>query len=105
MITTEVLQKVQLVEGEFTPSEASSVVQSLIDEKINFHKIQRLCSNIHDELCETEYPNSRIAELMDEKLKAKAIISEARTLGYDLKIEGTLEMTFVKRNYNKKNNG
>ena len=97
MVTAEVLQKVQLVEGEFTPSEASSVVQSLIDEKINFHKIQRLCSNIHDENCETKYPNSRISELMDEKIKAKEIIAEARSLGYDLKIEGTLELTFVKR--------
>ena len=98
MVATEVLQKVQLVEGEFTPSEASSVVQALIDEKINFHKIQRLCSNIHDEQCDTVYPNNRITELMGEKTKAKEIIAEARALGYDLKIEGTLELTFVKRN-------
>ena len=41
---TEVIQKVQLVEGKFTPSEAADVVSSLISEKINFHKIQRLSS-------------------------------------------------------------
>ena len=38
--TTEL--KVQLVKGEFTSSEAYDVILSLIDEKINFHKIQIL---------------------------------------------------------------
>ena len=35
-------QKFQLVKGDFSPSEASDVIMSLIDEKINFHQKQRL---------------------------------------------------------------
>ena len=38
-------QKFQLVKGDFTPSEASDVIMSLIDEKINFHQKQRLLLN------------------------------------------------------------
>tara|TARA_R110001583_G_scaffold31463_5_gene107602 strand:+ start:464 stop:616 length:153 start_codon:yes stop_codon:yes gene_type:complete len=33
--TEEVSQKIQLVKGEFTPSEASHIIMNLIDEKIN----------------------------------------------------------------------
>ena len=33
-------QTIQLVKGEFTPSEAAHVIVGLIDEKINFHKIE-----------------------------------------------------------------
>lgn len=35
-------RRIQLVDGTFTPTEASDVINALIDEKINFHKIQRL---------------------------------------------------------------
>lgn len=92
----ETLQKVQLVEGTFTPSEASDVISALIDEKINFHKLQRLslCEGHQD--ANTTYPDGRIGELMREKDIAKDIIREARTMGYQLQIDGTLEITFVK---------
>lgn len=92
----ETLQKVQLVEGKFTPSEASDIVNALIDEKINFHKLQRLslCEGHQD--ADTEYPDGRIGELMREKDVAKAIIQEARAMGYKLQIDGILELTFVK---------
>jgi len=34
-------QKINLVDGNFTVSEASDVVLTLLNEKINFHKLQR----------------------------------------------------------------
>ena len=93
---TQTEQKIQLVEGTFTPSEASDVISALIDEKINFHKLQRIsmCEGHKD--ANTSYEDGRVAELHNEKKTAKEYIAQARREGYNLKIDGVLEITFVK---------
>lgn len=89
-------QKIQLVDGEFTVSEASDVVLSLLNEKINFHKLQRLS------LCEgfsgadTEYPDGRIGELEREKSIAKDFFAQARESGVSIVINGTLKISIKK---------
>ena len=92
----KVTQQVNLVEGMFTPSEALDVVQALIDQKINFHKIQRLSWREGHDNCNTEYPDGRIAELMEEKKKVRAYINELRANGNLIKIDGRLSLTEVK---------
>lgn len=94
MLLTEVSQKIQLVEGRFTPSEASDVVSALIDEKINFHKLQRLKIWEGDQNAPADYANGRILELKEEKKKAKDFIREARLEGRNVRIEGVLRITF-----------
>ena len=91
---TEVLQKVQLVDGKFTPSEAAHVISALIEEKINFHKIQRLSLCEGNEDSNLSYPNGRIAELMEEKKVAKDFLAKARAQGVNVRINGVLEITF-----------
>ncbi len=93
---TNTEQKIQLVEGSFTPSEASDVISALIEEKINFHKLQRIsmCEGHQD--ANTTYPDQRVVELYNEKKIAKDYIAQARKEGYNLKINGVLEITFVK---------
>jgi hypothetical protein len=86
-------QKIQLVKGEFTPSEASHIIMSLIDEKINFHKIQRLQIWEGNHKCNTEQLDGRIAELEKEKEIAREFINSTRGSGQNLKINGTLEIT------------
>lgn len=88
-------QEIQLVKGEFTPSEASDVVLSLIDQKINFHKIQRLQIWEGNHLCETEQLDDRIAELNQEKDRMRAILAKARATGSQLKINGILNITLA----------
>jgi len=91
----ETKQAIQLEEGEFTPSEASHVITSLLDEKINFHKLQRLqvCEgNAHSD---TAYTDTRIKELENEKRIAKEFIADIRSLGRNLKINGVLEITLA----------
>lgn len=95
LVTTK--QEVQLVEGEFTCSEASFVINELINEKINFHKLQRLRLCEGDENSDTRYANQRIAELENEKLIAKRYIDKARQEGYDVFIDGVLDIRFVKK--------
>lgn len=95
MVATEVKQQFNLIEGEFTPSEANDVVSALIDEKINFHKVQRLQQWMGDCDSDDSGLNGRIGELEEEKRKAKAFFAEARKAGTKLVISGKLEISFV----------
>ena len=89
-------QEVQLVEGLFTPSEANHIVNVLIEQKVNFHKLQKLrvCEGCED--ADTTYENNRIQELLNEKQTAKDYIAIARKEGYNVVINGTLNISFVK---------
>ena len=94
--TEKATQKIQLVKGEFTPSEASHVIVNLIDEKINFHKIQRLQIWEGNHKCKTDQLDGRIKELEEEKRIAKEFINSLRASGQNLKINGLIEITVAK---------
>ena len=86
-------QKIQLVDGTFTPSETADVVLALLNEKINFHKLQRIswCEGSAD--ADTKYPDSRIAELEKEKVVTKEFVTQVRHMGKKLRINGILEIS------------
>lgn len=86
-------QKIQLVEGTFSPSEALDIITSLLNEKINFHKLQRLSWYEGDSNANTKFPDTRIAELENEKAIAKTFINSIRSEGKRLKINGILNIT------------
>lgn len=96
MTKTITEQRVQLVKGSFTPQEATDVVLALLDEKINFHKLQRLrwCEGHFG--ADTSYADQRIAELEAEKVLTRNFIKQAREEGHCLKISGILEITIDK---------
>lgn len=91
MVKTE--QKVKLVDGTFTLSEANDVIQSLLDVKINFHKLQRLSWSEGDRNADTLYPDGRIKELLEEKIITKEFIDSLRGEGKRLRIDGTLKIS------------
>lgn len=94
MVNTEnKVQEIQLVKGTFTPSEASHVISSLLEEKINFHKIQRLQIWEGDCTRPATKLNNRIEELEKEKEVAKEFIAQMRKEGRNLKINGILEIS------------
>ena len=93
----QVNQKIQLVDGKFTPSEASHVVNCLIDEKINFHKLQALCWYEGNHDADTTYCDKREKELREEKKTAREYIKYAREHGFDVVINGVLDIKFVKK--------
>ena len=86
-------QKIELVKGEFTPSEASDIIMKLIDIKINFHKIQRLQIWEGNHKCKTNQLDGRIQELEKEKEIAREFINSKRGLGLNLIINGTLKLS------------
>ncbi|MCJ7468168.1 MAG: hypothetical protein MUO53_15930 [Maribacter sp.] len=91
--TEKTTQIIQLVKGEFTATEASQVIMSLIDEKINFHKIQRLQIWEGNHEYKTDLLDGRIKELVNEKKIASEFMAKTRDLGQKLKINGILEIT------------
>ena len=86
-------QTIRLVDGTFTTSEASFIVQALLDEKINFHKLQRLSTLEGNSDTKTSYDDGRIHELQNEKIMAKEFFSKIREQGLQLQIKGSLEIT------------
>lgn len=85
-------QTVQLVKGAFTPSQALDIVMSLINQKINYHKLQgmQLWEQNHNY---DEMPvNNRIDELEAQRAAAAAFIANARATGKQLQINGIIEM-------------
>ena len=96
MVTTKELHKIQLVDGEFTPSQAGSLLNSLIDQKIAYHKIQKWSVWEGNHNMDPRRSDDRIRELDIQKMLAKDIIDEARTQGCKIEIGGTLEIKFVK---------
>ncbi|MDG1572456.1 hypothetical protein OZ410_09025 [Robiginitalea sp. M366] len=97
-VKTETQTEVQLVRGTFTPSEAYDLMLGLIDEKINFHKLQRLrwCEGYFK--ADTSYADTRIAELEEEKQKVRQYIREARESGQLVRISGRVELTLDTEN-------
>ncbi len=91
----EVDQKIQLVDGCFTVSEAVDVINALINEKINFHKLQRLSMCEGLATADTLYPDGRIAELAQEKQIAQTFLATARKTGAKIKINGILEISIA----------
>ncbi len=95
MTTTEVMHKVNLVDGKFTAMEAKEVINSLIDEKINFHKIHRLAMCEGDINTDTTFDDSRVGQLMREKEDFRAIYLEAKKAGKQVKISGILNIEII----------
>lgn len=95
MVLTEVNQIILLVDGVFNPSEANDVVSALIGEKINHHKFQSLSMRIGNEHAETELHDARVKELEKEKDTLKRCFAEARAKGYQVRIDGFLQISFI----------
>ncbi len=95
MINTENIHKINLIDGIFSPSEASDIINSLIKEKINFHKLHRLSLFEGNVDSITQYDDSRINELMREKEDFKSMCKKVLLTGKNIKISGTLNIEII----------
>ncbi|WP_091868689.1 hypothetical protein [Pricia antarctica] len=85
-------QIIQLIKGEFSPSEASLIISTLIDQKINFHKMQRLQHWEGNHGFETSELDGRIKELVEEKRTAKEFFAAIKGEKRKLKIDGVIKI-------------
>jgi uncharacterized protein with FMN-binding domain len=86
-------QKINLIDGSFTASEASDIINNILKVKINFHKLQSISlleGNVNDPC---EFDNSRIHELLNEQKIAKEFFKNVRLNGKKLKINSTIHIS------------
>jgi hypothetical protein len=86
-------QHLKLIDGVFTKREALDIINSSVDVKINFHKLQRLSiteGNMHDECT---YDNSRITELIKDKAEVNAILMSLEGTSTNIKISSTIHIS------------
>jgi hypothetical protein len=86
-------QHLKLIDGVFTKREALDIINSSVDVKINFHKLQRLSiteGNMHDKCT---YDNSRITELIMDKAEVNAILMSLEGTSTNIKISSTIHIS------------
>ncbi|WP_461303074.1 hypothetical protein [Aureisphaera sp.] len=91
--TMKTEQTINLIEGHFSASEASDIVNSVLDVKINFHKLQRLAITEGDHNDSCEYDSGRMNELLNEQKIAKEFFKQARLQGKKLKMQSTIHIS------------
>ena len=85
-------QKINLIDGIFTASEALDIINSVLKVKINFHKLHRLSIIEGNDKEECTFDNGRIAELIYEQQIAKQFFSQARLNGKRLKMRSVIQI-------------
>lgn len=83
---------VQLVKGDFLPEKAIEIMIALLDQKINYHKIEGIQLWEKDHKNDQEPINNRIKELEKEKKKAINFLSKMKSSEKKIQINGMLSM-------------
>ncbi|MFT5254162.1 MAG: hypothetical protein ACI87N_003229 [Flavobacteriales bacterium] len=92
LVQTKTTQKINLIDGVFTASEASDIINSVLKVKINFHKLKRLSITEGNDKEECAFDNGKIAELMNEQQIVKEFFSQARLNGKKLKMHSVIQI-------------
>jgi len=83
-----------LLNGMFSPSEASDIITHLIHEKINFLKIRSLGQYIRSG-SEDEWSLARIEELRHSKEAIRELLDEAKNQGKSLSIQANISIELI----------
>ena len=92
LVQKKTTQKIDLIDGVFTASEASDIINSVLKVKINFHKLNRLSITEGNNNNDCAYDSGRIDELMNEQNIAKEFFSQARLNGKKLKMRSIIQI-------------
>jgi hypothetical protein len=86
-------KQLKLIEGTFSKREALDIISNVVDVKINFHKLERLSKregNVNDACT---YDNTRITELINDRLDIKAFLTSLEANGCNIKISSTIHIS------------
>jgi len=89
------IQSIKLIEGSFTPSEASDILIDIVEKKINFHKLQKLkiSEGNHDDPC--RHDTDRLQELQSAEERLKQIIKQVRLDGKKMSITSNIHIEVI----------
>jgi hypothetical protein len=88
-------QRFQLIDGNFTPSEAGRVLLSLVQSKMDFHCVEKM-SNEERFGRDRSRSERRLQELAKLQSALKELIEEAVSDGHNLRVRGWIEIASVK---------
>jgi hypothetical protein len=92
--TTDVKAIYDLVKGDFSPAEASEIIDDLFNTKINFHERKNFSRQIRfgsDDL----HGLQRIKELKMARELANGLITEAKKSGKSLRVNSTISIELI----------
>lgn len=84
-------ENVTLINGVFTPDEAKEVLLTLLNHKINFHRMRNFSA---EERFGKPDPVStkRLTELYESRKQVLSLLEEAASAGYKLEIESLVNI-------------
>jgi hypothetical protein len=84
----------KLIDGKFNAIEARKILIDLIQNKINYHAREIHMMEEHNE-GNTDKSIKRVAQLKKSADTLKKVLLQADSKGMQLKIRGTVEITFL----------
>lgn len=96
MYTSELMQKVQVINGSFKPSEARDIISKMIDDQINFYKLQNLSHWIQDCNLSQDLLDEKIAKLQHRKQELNEIIKVAQAGGEKVRLCNYFDLSIEK---------
>lgn len=92
MVAQETNQIIQIANGNFSPFEASDMLNELITSRINYHQVQMLRMWEGDHHFDSNEWNRKIDAMIKEKTEAIALIAKAKKEGLRVEIIGHIEV-------------
>lgn len=89
----ETIKKINLINGQYTPIEASELLMDMFNKNINFNKIQNFSSQIRYGV-DDENALDRIQDLKESLEQTKEILAEAKASQKNVVIKSFLEIEF-----------
>lgn len=93
----EIPQNIQLVHEKVTPEEAFEIIDTLVDERIRFHKINMLRKWERNHRFDSASHDEKMAALKEQRTCTKAFIAQAEKEGYNVEIRTNIEVRLVKK--------
>lgn len=88
-MNVESKKEIKLIDGVFTPDEAKSVLITMIDNKINYHKLDDFSYHIRTDR-HPHHSKKRVDELLETKAQLRSWIDLIQPHSPQLRIKGTV---------------
>lgn len=96
MLPKEINQIVQVVNGNFSPYEASDMLNELVKSRVNFHNVQMLRMWEGNHHFDAKEWNKKIETMKQERTDAIALIAKAKKEGFMVELIGNIEVRLSK---------
>lgn len=87
---------VQIVEDEFTPSEAQNLVRNIVEPQVNLYKVRAMTDWESDHNYGSSLSDRKTAQLSDNLKHIEEVIQYAKENGYQVSLTGSIDVRLVR---------